>query len=60
MPSDSFEELTFPKPKPQPEVQQDPPKAKESMFNPVSIAIGGGIVAVAVIGMNYLGKKKEE
>ena len=58
--TDSFQELTTPKPKPQPEVQQDPPKAKESMFNPVSIAIGGGIVAVAVIGMNYLGKKKEE
>tara|TARA_R110002020_G_scaffold289674_10_gene505195 strand:- start:1192 stop:2028 length:837 start_codon:yes stop_codon:yes gene_type:complete len=58
--TDSFQELTTPKPKPQPEVQQDQPKAKESMFNPVSIAIGGGIVAVAVIGMNYLGKKKEE
>ncbi len=57
--TDSFQELTTPKPKPQPEVQQDQPKAKESMFNPVSIAIGGGIVAVAVIGMNYLGKKKE-
>jgi hypothetical protein len=57
--TDSFQELTTPKPKPQPEVQQDPPKAKESMFNPVSIAIGGGIVAVAVIGMNYLGNKKE-
>lgn len=58
--TDSFQELTTPKPKPQPEVQQDAPKAKESMFNPASMAIGGGIVAVAVIGMNYLGKKKEE